>query len=261
MYPLWLHSWPCCHAFSSSSSSPSVNSFSDINGKYLSPNWSGQDPHVCRLTAIKPNQDVILKFFLQIPFVGPQIQLFWVSEDISSGFWRQSCTALFALGGGIFRRFTSGVTPANLLVASMAPKSISSAYLRAGIGRTWNWDLPYRRQTLHQPSYAVRLIKTSFKHHLRTTNQPSLHPFDTQIITCRCFHNRWSGVFVCLQPVPPCGLIRVLTGVSTCKVLQRSTFCQWRHVCVDRVFIPLCAPPGSTHLSIRSTPGGKLTQK
>ena len=38
-------------------------------------------------------------------------------------------------------RFTSGVTPADLLVASMAAELFSSTYLLTGIGGTQNWDL------------------------------------------------------------------------------------------------------------------------
>ena len=37
--------------------------------------------------------------------------------------------------------FTSGVTPADLLVANMAAKIFSSTYLWAGIGGAENWDL------------------------------------------------------------------------------------------------------------------------
>ena len=39
-------------------------------------------------------------------------------------------------------RFTSGVTPADLLAASMAAESISSTYLWAGLGGAQNQDLP-----------------------------------------------------------------------------------------------------------------------
>ena len=48
--------------------------------------------------------------------------------------------SLYMLGRGIHftwsLRFTAGVTPADLLVASMAAKLISSMYLQAGIGGT-----------------------------------------------------------------------------------------------------------------------------
>ena len=33
------------------------------------------------------------------------------------------------------------MTPADLLVASMAPEPFSSTYLQAGIGGAWDWDL------------------------------------------------------------------------------------------------------------------------
>ena len=46
--------------------------------------------------------------------------------------------------------FTSSVTPADLLAASMAAELISSMYLRTGIGEAQNWDLswPPLRQML-----------------------------------------------------------------------------------------------------------------
>ena len=45
-------------------------------------------------------------------------------------------------------RFTSGVTAADCLVASMAAAPIPSTYLRAGIGGAQNWDLSCCRQML-----------------------------------------------------------------------------------------------------------------
>ena len=78
----------------------------------------------------------------------------------------------------------------------------------------------------------IKLNQDAFIEEQQTTRH--CRPLMAQLITCRCFHNRGSSVFVCLQPVTSCGLIRVISGVSTYKVLQRSTFCQWRHVCIDR---------------------------
>ena len=51
-------------------------------------------------------------------------------------------------------RFTSGVTPADLLEASMAAEPISFTYLWASIGGAQNWDLLFRRWTLFRLSYA-----------------------------------------------------------------------------------------------------------
>ena len=74
--------------------------------------------------------------------VGPLIPLFWTSGDISSLFQRVSS---LILGGGIHDthslRFTSGVTPADLLVASLEAELFSTTYLSAGIGGAHNWDL------------------------------------------------------------------------------------------------------------------------
>ena len=64
-------------------------------------------------------------------FVMPLIPLFWTSGDVSSGVQSQRAfKALFTLGGGICDihslRFTSGVTPADLLVARMAASLLPS---------------------------------------------------------------------------------------------------------------------------------------
>ena len=76
------------------------------------------------------NRFLMISFFKNFlenisPFVGPLIPLFWTSGDVSSGFQSQNGQPyLHLLGGGIyvicFPRFTSGVTPADLLAASMA---------------------------------------------------------------------------------------------------------------------------------------------
>ena len=65
-------------------------------------------------------------------FVSPLAPLFWTFGDIS---WvsKPEWAALFTLGRGIHitcsPKFTSGVTPADLLVASVAPEPFSSTYL------------------------------------------------------------------------------------------------------------------------------------
>ena len=86
------------------------------------------------------------------PFVEPLIPWFWTSGDVSSGFQKRQWAALFGLSRGVHvtcsLRFTSGVTIADLLMASMAVRPLSSTYLRAGIGRARN------RRTLYWLSYA-----------------------------------------------------------------------------------------------------------
>ena len=57
--------------------------------------------------------------------MGPLIPLFWTSGDVSSGFQSQSGQPYSHLAEAYVRRmhplrFTSGVTPDDLLVASMA---------------------------------------------------------------------------------------------------------------------------------------------
>ena len=74
-------------------------------------------------------------------FVGLLIPLFWTSGDVSSGFQSQSGFCLIHTWrrrtSNITHslRFTSGATPADLLVASMAAELISSTYLQ----RHW-WE-------------------------------------------------------------------------------------------------------------------------
>ena len=78
-------------------------------------------------------------------FVGPLMRLYWTSGDVSSGFQSQSGQPYSHLAETyilhIFLRFSSGVTPADLLVASMAAELFSSTYLRDGIYEARNWDL------------------------------------------------------------------------------------------------------------------------
>ena len=67
--------------------------------------------------------------------MGPLISLLWASGDVSSGFQSQSEQHYSHLVEVyVFLRFTSGVTPADLLAASMVAELFSSPYLRAGIG-------------------------------------------------------------------------------------------------------------------------------
>ena len=79
------------------------------------------------------------------PFSGatntPVLAFWWCLLWVSKPEW----TALIMLDGGTCvthsLSFTSGATPSDLLVASMAAKPFSSMYLWAGIGRAQNWDL------------------------------------------------------------------------------------------------------------------------
>ena len=64
------------------------------------------------------------------PFCGATDTQFWTSGDVSSGFQSQSGQPYSCFDGGIHVtcsiRFTSGVTPADLLVACMVAKPFSS---------------------------------------------------------------------------------------------------------------------------------------
>ena len=92
------------------------------------------------------------------PFSGatdtPVLNFLWCPLRIS----KPECTALFMLSRGACvthsLRFTSGVTPADLLAASMAAKPIISTYLWERIGGAWNWDLLCCRWMLDQLNYA-----------------------------------------------------------------------------------------------------------
>ena len=63
---------------------------------------------------------------------------FWTPGDVSKPEW----VAIVMLGGGIHvtgsLRFTSGVTPADLLAASMATEPFSFTYQQADIGGVRN---------------------------------------------------------------------------------------------------------------------------
>ena len=75
------------------------------------------------------------------PSSGATDTLFSTSGDVSKAragsfictWWKCICYT--------FLRFTSGATPADVLVTSMAAKLVSSTYLQAGIGGARNWDL------------------------------------------------------------------------------------------------------------------------
>ena len=61
-----------------------------------------------------------------------------------------SATALYVLDRGIHvtcsLKFTSGVTPANFLVVSMATIQISSTYLQGGTGGAQNLEISCHRE-------------------------------------------------------------------------------------------------------------------
>ena len=70
----------------------------------------------------------------------PVLDFWWCLLWVSKPEW----AAFFVLGEGVcytFPRFVSGVTPADLLVASMAAELFSSTYLQTGIGEAQNQDL------------------------------------------------------------------------------------------------------------------------
>ena len=105
---------------------------------------------VCCTGQIHKQVLTTLVFFWKIfedlsPFRGPTDipvldfwwHLLWISKSEGA--------ALFMLDRGIHvtrsLRFTSGATPANLLVASMAAEPFFSTYLQAGFGGAQNWNL------------------------------------------------------------------------------------------------------------------------
>ena len=86
----------------------------------------------------------------------PLILRFWTSVDVSYGFPSRNGQPYSYLVE-VYMLFTSGVTPADLLMASMA-ESVSSTYLRAGIGGTRNWDLSHHRRTFYRSFFEVTLV-------------------------------------------------------------------------------------------------------
>ena len=89
--------------------------------------------------------------------MGPLILLFWTSGDVSSGFQNSEWAILFALGRDVCVTcslwFTSGTTPTDLLVVSMAAEPISSTNLWPGIGGVWIWRPIAPQVTLYRLSY------------------------------------------------------------------------------------------------------------
>ena len=89
----------------------------------------------------------------------PVSDFWWYFLWISKPEW----AALFTLSGGAHDvcslRVTSGATPADLLVPSMAAQPFSSTYLVTGIGGARDWDLSSgasqcdTKQTLYRDSY------------------------------------------------------------------------------------------------------------
>ena len=95
---------------------------------------------------------------LKNPFCGatdtPVLDFWWCLLWVSKPEW----AALFTLERGICvtcsLRFTCGVTPANLLAASMVAEPLFSTYLWLGIGGAQTGDLSCHRQRLCRLSYA-----------------------------------------------------------------------------------------------------------
>ena len=76
--------------------------------------------------------------------MGPLIPLFWTSGDIYPGFQsqcRSPCLCAILPRYNRILRFTSSVTPADLLVASMAAEPFQSTYLWTSIDGVWVCDL------------------------------------------------------------------------------------------------------------------------
>ena len=86
--------------------------------------------------------------------MGPLIPLFWTSDDVSSGFKARVGSALFKLSGGKHcyvthsLRFTSGVTPADLLVASMVTEPSLPHTCKALVG--------FETRSYHATTHSVR---------------------------------------------------------------------------------------------------------
>ena len=118
--------------------------------------------------------------------------LLWVSKP--------ECSALITLGSSVCvmhsLRFTSGVTPANLLAASMAAEPISSTRLWADIGGTHNWDLSCHRQMIYRLSYTY-LIQLTYSAYLILQNLLYLPIFTDHQWSCRKII--FSQVFVILS--------------------------------------------------------------
>ena len=86
--------------------------------------------------------------------------LFWTSSDICPGFQSQDGFPSLHASLSVCNRFNSGVTPADLLVASMAAQPFHPCTcIQALVGLDPGWDVPLAsehvtRHTLFQLSYA-----------------------------------------------------------------------------------------------------------
>ena len=76
--------------------------------------------------------------------MGPLVPLFWMFGDICPGFQSLGGSPYFNASSAAHRgilRFTSGATPADLLVASMVDELFSSTYLQTSIGGAEDHDI------------------------------------------------------------------------------------------------------------------------
>ena len=78
----------------------------------------------------------VVVFNLEIsPFVGLLINLSWTSSDVCPGFWSQWIRCLSGASPACngFLRFTSGATPADLMMASM----VAEPFMIHILGKSW----------------------------------------------------------------------------------------------------------------------------
>ena len=79
------------------------------------------------------------------PILGPLVPLFCISGDVFSGFQSQSGFYLIRFCGGKcnvhFLRFTSGSTPADLLVAGIAASHFPTCISRGGTWLGFEWAI------------------------------------------------------------------------------------------------------------------------
>ena len=123
--------------------------------------------------------------------MGALITLFWTSDDVCLGFKNQSRSHHLHASCSRILIFTSGVTPTDLLVASVAAEPLWSTYLWTSIGRARVRDLSqcvsYAGLLLERIMILLKTVMVYGRHGLQQWLNGRPHLNISQIsITCLC---------------------------------------------------------------------------
>ena len=98
---------------------------------------------------------IYFKKILQVFFVGPLIPLFWTSGDVCPSFQSHGLYLACFLACVILR-FTSGVAPADCMVASMTAEPFQSTYLQM---YWWKFGVQTHNHLCGEHSHDAELLK------------------------------------------------------------------------------------------------------